>query len=308
MPTTPKGDWRPWEPGDPVRVIPWGKSGCGKTFGAGTFPRPCFLDYDRGLGTLYAPEFLKKYPKQKILHRSFVEKSFKGPIVTGYNAYDDSCKFFDEMMAAGKRDSFDTWVIDSGSMLSEFSQNKAVILLGTKEFGFMSKTHEQALAHNMLVPKIQDYGAERSLVEQFVDMVLSTDKHVVMVCHEREQKDKAGDLIGILPRLTGQSSEAVPLRFDEVYNIQAHKAGADYDKATNTSTLKWKRICISQPDGLRQVKTRNGVPDGTEWNYESVLVALTKSYNERLRILAAQAAGDKASAPLAAITPVGVKA
>jgi len=286
MPTAPKGEWRPWEPGDPVRVLPWGKSGSGKTYGAGTFPRPCFLDYDRGLGTLFAPDFLRKYPGQKILHRSFVEKSFKGPIPIAYNAYDDSCKFFDEMM---KRSSeFDSWVIDSGTMLSNFSQTKAVILLGTKEYNFQSKTQEQALSYGMLVPKVQDYGAERSLVEQFVDMVLSTDKHVVMVCHEKEQRDKAGDLVAIVPRLTGQSDESVPLRFDEVYNIQSNKAGADYDKATNTSTLKWNRICISQPDGLRKVKTRNGVPDGTLWDYQSVLKALTRSYEERLRLIAQQ--------------------
>lgn len=301
MPTTPKGEWRPWEPGDPVRVLPWGKSGSGKTYGAGTFPRPNFLDYDRGLGTLYAPDFLRKYPKQKIIHRSFVEKTFKGPIVTAHNAYDDSCRYFDEMM---KRSSeFDTWVIDSGTMLSDFSQHKAVILLGTKEYGFMSQTQKQAEQFNMLVPKIQDYGAERSLVEQFVDMVLSTDKHVVMVCHEKEQRDKAGDLVAIVPRLTGQSDEAVPLRFDEVCNIQSHKVGADYDKASNTTVLKWNRVCITQPDGLRKVKSRNGVPDNTLWDYTSVLAALTKSYEERVRLLAVQAALDKASAPLAASTP-----
>lgn len=301
MPTTPKGDWRPWEPGDPVRVLPWGKSGSGKTFGAGTFPRPCFLDYDRGLGTLYAPDFLRKYPKQKILHRSFVEKTFKGPIVTAHNAYDDSCKFFDEMMK--RQSEFDTWVVDSGTMLSDYSQHKAVILLGTKEYGFMSSTQKQAEQFNMLVPKIQDYGAERSLVEQFVDMVLSTDKHVVMVCHEKEQRDKAGDLVAIVPRLTGQSDEAVPLRFDEVYNIQSHKAGADYDKGSNTTIIKWNRVCVTQPDGLRKVKSRNGVPDNTLWDYTSVLAALTKSCEERVRLLAVQAALDKASAPLAATTP-----
>ena len=306
MPTTAKGDWRPWEPGDPVRVLPWGKSGVGKTFGAGTFPRPCFFDYDRGLGTLYSPEFLRKYPKQRFLHRSFWEKDFKSGIVSAHTAYDASCKYFDEMM---KRSSeFDTFVIDSGTTLGEVSQNKAVILLGTKEYNFQSKTQEQALQYGMLVPKVQDYGAERSLTEQFVDMILSTDKHVVMICHEKEQYDKNNTLIALTPRLTGQSAEIIPLRFDEVYHIQSNKAGADYDKATNTTVIKWNRICVTQPDGYRQVKTRNGVPDGTEWNYQSVLAALTKSYEERVRLLAAQAAGDKASAPLAATTPAGVKA
>lgn len=164
------------------------------------------------------------------------------------------------------------------------------------------------MKYGMLIPKVQDYGAERSLTEQFVDMILSTDKHVVMICHEKEQYDKSNTLIALTPRLTGQSAEIIPLRFDEVYHIQSNKAGADYDRGTNTTVIKWNRICVTQPDGFRQVKTRNGVPDGTLWTYDAVLAALTKSYKERVQLLAAQAAPDKAGAPLAASTPAGVKA
>jgi len=51
----------------------------------------------------------------------------------------------------------------------------------------------------LLVPKIQDYGAERSLVEQFVDMVMSTTKNVVLICHEYEQTDDGGNVLGFSP-------------------------------------------------------------------------------------------------------------
>lgn len=277
-----------WKPGDRIEVLAWGKSKVGKTFGAGTFPRPCFMDFDGGIATLASPDFTSKYGHKNILYEQFSEKSYKGAVVSAHNAYDDACKFFDEMMKPDKVNLFDTWVLDSGTKLSMFSQHKAVILLGTKDYGYMSKSHEAAMQHGMLVPRIQDYGAERSLVEQFVDMVLSTSKNVVFVCHEREQRDKEGNLIALTPMLTGQSAEAVPLRFSELYNIQAKKGKTTYNKETHLTTTEWMRICQTTPDGIRTVGSRNGVPDGTLWNYESVHKALMDAYATRVKEMAVQ--------------------
>jgi AAA domain-containing protein len=304
VPANSKGEWRPWEPGDPVIVLPYGRFRVGKTFGAGTFPRPCILDYDRGLGSLYAPDFMKKYGVRKFLHRSFWETTFDGPVVKAHNAYDDSCRYFDYMMEATRRDTFDTWVIDSGTTLSEYAQNKGAILMGTQEYGFRSHSHELAIKYKLAVPVIQDYGAERSLVEQFVDMVLSVGKHFVFICHEKELKDKEGNLLAIAPLLTGQSVEAIPLRFDEVYNIQLMKGVTHFNKETHVVTQDWMRVCKTSPDGLVRAGSRNGVPDGIEWNYESVLKALTANYHERLRLIAAaQAEADKAASSSAASPP-----
>lgn len=287
-----------WKPGDPIRVLPWGASKVGKTFGAGSFPRPNYLDFDRGIGTVFSPDFFKIYGYRKIQHREFYERSFIGPIVNAHNAYDDACRYFDECMKPGKVNTFDTWVVDSGTTLSADAQNKAVILLGTDAFHHMSNTQKEALQYQLLVPKIQDYGAERSLVEQFVDMVLSTTKNVVFICHEYEQKDKQGTLIGLQPLLTGQSRQAVPLRFDEVYWIRAKREGKD-----------WKRVCMTQPDGIHTVGSRSAVPNDILWDYEAILKALTNSYDERIKqISAAQTAADKAAVPKVASTPAALKA
>jgi len=303
MPTDSKGNWRPWEPGDPVIVLVYGHFRTGKTFGAATFPRPCFMDFDRGLATLHNPQFLQQYGLINFQSRSFWEKDYDKAIVRTHNAYDDACRYFDDMMAPLKRDSFETWVVDSCTMLGEYSLHKGAILLGTKEYGERSHSHELAMKRQLMVPVIQDFGAERSLVEQFVDMVLSSGKNVVFVCHEKEIRDKQGNLIAIAPMLTGQSAEAVPLRIDEVYNIQANKGETHYNKETHLVTQDWLRVCQTTPDGLRRVGSRNGVPDGTLWNYQSVVGELTKNYNERLKYIAAKAAADKAASPSPAQPP-----
>jgi len=297
-----------WKPGSQKKILAWGKSKVGKTFGAGTFPRPCVLDFDRGMSTLLGPDFVKKHGVRKFIWEEFYERTFKGAIVTAHNAYDDACKFFDEMMKPGKRDMFDTWIIDSGTTLSSDAQNKAVILLGTDEYHHMSNTQKEAEKYGLLVPKIQDYGAERSLVEQFVDMVLSSGKDVVFICHEKEVRDKQGNLISLVPNLVGQSAEAVPLRFDEVYNIEAKKGELKYYKETNSTVQFWDRVCQTQPDGLRKVGSRNGVPNGTPWEYEAVSKAIAAGHAETMKqIAAAQASGDKASLPSTAPTPAAVK-
>lgn len=286
-----------WRPGKSMHVLSFGISKVGKTFGAGSFPHPCWLNFDPGgIETLVSPEFIKAYGFRNIPYEDFYETQFKGAIVKAHTAYDNACKFFDEMMAPGKRDSFETWVIDSATMLGEFSQNKAVILLGSKEYHNQSSTQEQALKYGLLVPKIQDYGAERSLVEQFIDMVVSTDKHVVCICHEKEQMDKEGNLIGIVPLLTGKSAEAVPLKFSEVYNIR-RKAAPEIVNGKPTGRVSYTPVCQTAADGLRKVGSRNGVADSTPWNYIAILAELTRIHKEREALKAS--AGHTGSAAVA---------
>lgn len=282
-----------WKPGDPIRVLPYGAPKVGKTFGGATFPRPCFMDFDRGISTVFSPDWVRAFGKPTVQWREFYDRSYKGPIVQAHNGYDDACRYFDEMMTPAKVNTFDSWVIDSGTTLSEDAQNKAVILLGSKEFGHMSKTHEQAMKYNLLVPKIQDYGAERSLVEQFVAMVLSTNKNVVFICHEYAVTDEAGNTIAVEPLLTGKSRQAIPLSFDEVYWIRARRKG-----------VAWERVCMVQPDGIHLVGSRNGQKNDVQWTYADVKQGLIDAYEERVRLFnAAVTTADKAGVASAAKTP-----
>ncbi len=258
-----------WQPSDPVQILVYGQSKVGKTWGAYTFPRPVVMDFDRGAATARNPDFVKKYGLRRIFFENFAEMNMKKGVPVSHNAFDDACRFFDEWMKPkGKwktydtgRDQFDTWVIDSGTTLSELAQYKAVVVLGQMK---LSKSHEESMKHGVLVPKIQDYGSERSLVEQFVDMVKTSGKHVVLICHEKEQTDDSGSITGIVPLLTGKSAETVPLKFDEVYNLRVKKKG--------TETV---RTLQTMADGLRKVGTRYGVPNDAEWSWDSIQSTLT---------------------------------
>lgn len=272
-----------WQPSDPVQILVYGASKTGKSWGAMTFPRPVVMDFDRGAATARNPEFVKKYGVRDIFFENFMEKNLKKGVPAAHNAFDDACRFFDEWMKpAGKwtspvdkqtyqvgRDKFDTWIIDSGTTLSELALYKAVIVLGGMG---LSKTHENSLKEGVLIPRIQDYGSERSLVEQFVDMVKDSGKNVVLICHEKELTSPGDDrtVIGYVPLLTGKSAESIPLKFDEVYNLRVKKQG-----------LTINRFLQTQPDGLRKAGTRYGIPDGSVWDWDTVQAALNKIKTEQ---------------------------
>lgn len=242
------------------QALVYGRSGSGKTAGAGTFPRPVFMDFDKGIATLTNPFFVGKYGLRDIEYEQFTERNIvKGGIVKTHNAFDDAFLYFEKMMKPDKRDTFDTWVIDTATSLSEVALNKALIFMGGEQ---LSKTHAVALNTGVVVPKIQDYGAERSLIEQFVAMVKATDKHFILLCHEKELYE--GDtVVGRVPLLTGKGVEAICSQFDEVYNLQPQRQG------TNIF-----RNLVTEQVGRNMAKSRLGIPSGTQWNWESISAKL----------------------------------
>jgi hypothetical protein len=244
----------------------------GKTWGAGTFPRPNFIDFDEGTDVFRNPAFIKKYGLRDIKYERFREKSrdTKGVVKT-HNAFDDACRYFDSQMKAGVVDTFDTWVVDSTTTMSMFARNKAIVLLGSKALGIASKTHEQAINTGLIYPKQQDYGSERSMIEQFVDMLKESGKHLVLLAHEQTFTDDAGNVTDIGPMLTGGSRQAIPLKFDEVYHLRIKKQGTEFVRYLQT-----------QPDTIRKCGTRLGVTDGTSWEWDAIQTELKKLREQAL--------------------------
>lgn len=247
----------------------------GKTAGALTFPRVNVLDFDRGVAVGLSPWFREKFkvdPKSIQFGQFGVEELTTRGVPKTYNVYDAACRYFDESMSKGKVDTFDTWVIDSATTLGEASFNKAMILLGNKDFTgskVLSQTHAKAVDKGMIVKKIQDYGAERSLVEQFIDMILQSGKHVVVLAHAKDEYEGEGDdakVVGIVPLLTGQSVQKIPLKFNEVYWVELRKDGPNTEALVFTSA-----------DTRIKRGSRLGLPDKTKWDWPSIREALAKN-------------------------------
>lgn len=249
-----------WKPADKTRILIFGSFKTGKTAGAATFPRPNFIDFDQGVATLASKWWRDKFGNREILYESFKEtKKDKMGVVIQPHAFDDACRYFDEQMKPENRDKFDTWVIDSGSTLTEYANNKAVYLLGGVMPGVKSNTMEQAKRFGLVAPKQQDFGAERSMAEQFIQMCFDSDKHLVLICHEQVLQNDEGIITSITPMFTGKSRQNIPLKFDEVYRLKAARKG-----------MEMARTLMTHTDGISQVGTRLGVPDGTEWTWDAI--------------------------------------
>ncbi len=254
-----------WEPDKPIQILAYGKPKVGKTWGALTFPRPNVIDFDGGIDTARNPEFVAKYGLKSIEYFQPRERGLNAKgVPTSHNAFDDACRYFDEWMRPGKRDKFDTWIVDSGTSAANAAMNKAIILLGSKGFSAASKTHEQAIQHGLIAPKQQDFGSERSMVEQFVRMIKETGKHFVFICHEKEKLDETGkNVIEIAPLLTGKGVAAVCAMFHEIYRVKA---------IGSVPTIQ--RTIITQPSELSIAGSRYGVRTGIKFDYDTISAEL----------------------------------
>lgn len=260
---------------DKIKCLVFSRYKQGKTFGALSFPRPNVLDFDGGIRTVVNPEFVKKYGLKNVQFFQPKRNLDGRGVPKDYNAIDDACKYFDLWMTPANIDKFDTWVLDSATTLIDASTDKAIMLLGDKNFkGAESQTYEMAKRFGLVVPKLQDYGAERSMTEQIVRMLVDSGKNVVVLCHEREQTNDSGATTAVEPLLTGKSKEDIPIMFDEVYRLVAQTVGTTVRRELQT-----------QPLGGQKVGSRLGVPNGTLWDYESLKGVIDSIRAEQRKLL-----------------------
>ncbi len=257
-----------------IQAVVMGRSGTGKTWLAGTFPRPNVLDFDGKLGVLRNPEFVKRYGLRDVKFETFSDtKRLKGMAIDHF-AFDAACAYFDEWMKPSGKwknletgeweptsvDDFDTWIIDSGTSLTEVARNKALIVLGGTN---RSKTFEAAKKTGMPVMEQQDWGAERSLVEQFVRMVRSSGKNVLLLVHEAETTNKDGIVISVKPLFTGQSKEIIQSMFKDVWALKVFGVGTSL-----------KRVLKSDYDGISSARSELGIGDIEHPDYDKIIARI----------------------------------
>ena len=250
----------------PFRVVVFGSPGKGKTWGALTFPRPNIIDFDSGSVVGLHPKFIAKWGHKKLLGKSFSDKDLDGKgVPIGHRAFDEATEYVAESMLPENIDSFDTWIVDSGTSLGRAAMFKALLLMNDGSVGQTSNTLKGARKTGAIVPKMQDYGAQRSMMEQFISRLKESNKMLIFICHEYEEKDDSGNTTAIRPLLTGGSREAIPAMFNETYAISLEGVGQNQ-----------QAVCTTEKSGFYESKSRLGIPSRTPWNWPALEAALSK--------------------------------
>lgn len=163
-----------------IKMLIYGQPGIGKTSLALSAPRPVLLDFDGGI------------------HR--VNGAFQCPTLQVLS--------WDEVLMALKEDlsDFETIVVDTaGKMLDYMS---AYIIKNESKYG----KRDGSLS-------LQGYGVRKNMFIQFLKQVSMLNKNLVVVAHEKEEKD--GEVRIVRPEMGGSSAGDLIKELDLVGYMQA---------------------------------------------------------------------------------------
>lgn len=244
-----------------INAILMGKPGVGKTALLSSFPRLRVFDFDKKIKSALNPDWLAKLGRVPDLeYQTFSEKGLvKGYAIT-HNGFDDACKWFDELMRPGVRDSFDYWGVDSVTSLTALAMNKALIILGGAK---RSTTHDTASKTGLAMLQKQDFGGINSLIMQFLRMLLDSGKGVIAVVHEKELTNESGLLVSVDPMLIGQNVQAVPAMFQNVWHLRMEGVPPRNIRRLHTDF-----------DGIRMARSEVGIGTIDEPTYDKILARL----------------------------------
>lgn len=241
---------------DRIVAIVMSPPGGGKTFLAGTFPRPNFLDFDQKIMVLRNPAFISQHGMKSVEYGQFLEKSYANPNLAP-NAYDDANKYFDLWMQPAKVNTFDTWVIDSGTSLSEVARRKGIYIVGSRK---LSGSLASLITHGAPIMEQNDWGMERQLLEKFIRMVINSGKNVLINVHEKEVTNDAGFVTAIKPLFTGQSADIIPSIVPDVWVL---------DQVMKDNKLT--RILTGSPYGKYRIRSELGLDQVIDPTYDKIV-------------------------------------
>jgi hypothetical protein len=256
--------------GESVTLLVYGPAGSGKTNLVGTAgSRTLIINTGLGLVTLQSPGFRKRYPNVNPIIETIIDEiNPKNPA-----GYDKVCDLLDSYLNPSHPEfnNIDTIALDDATTLRRFALDKGI---KDNSDSKLSETYAKRQA-GKAVTTVQDYGAEMSLVDQFLIYYISLckqyNKHFILTAHERIQYNKASAIgapptvNSIRPGFTGQTfPDAVTGHFDLVWYLEtlgageriAYKARTAGDSALVAKT-RWDGlfpVLIPNPNFLEVVK------------------------------------------------------
>ena len=174
-----------------LRALVTGLTKHGKTTFASTWPKPVYIDIDRGMAALRGKD---------IDYEDFAD-------IDPPKVYDAVLKFLDSVKVDPK---YETIVLDTFNRL-EYYLNLTIKPSGTKfEFG---EWFIKAQKNNELLLKLMNIN-------------LVYDKNVLVLVHATIDKDENTGRMALMPALQGSVQKSIGGYFDEIYHIEKVVKGA----------------------------------------------------------------------------------
>jgi hypothetical protein len=240
-----------------------GEPGTGKTHFLGTLPKPLYIfDFDKGLRTL---------------------AGIKG--IT-YDTYRDGPHGQDKKTGDDLYGWGHAWQAFMSKLL-EFSQScpYASVAIDTvsfqmeacKNFARLRNPAKQGPTH-MEQPQWGDVG---NYMKNALDLFTMLKCIKVATCHLKRDVNPLNNDTEFVPLLEGQMQGKMPAFFDEVYYTNIKKEGVG-------AGATYRYLLQTAQSGLyKSARTRIGVPDGTDSNWQSVVNAVEQADAKRTAIHAA---------------------
>lgn len=193
-----------------LQVVVYGPPGCGKSRFAATFPYKCgVIDTDGG-ALAYA-------------------KSIHDVVTITYDEKGQGARphAFNEAMAAItyflSKPEYKGIIIDSTTTIGDACMN--YVLLQNNRYNS--------------IPTLPERNAALETMKALLSKAQNSQKHLIVIAHERIDKDEVTGKIWCRPAVAGQYSSAMPVYFDEVYHGQPRRTakGIEYRFDTRSDSM-----------------------------------------------------------------------
>ena len=240
---------------DRVRIAIYGDTKVGKTTLGGSFPKPFFIDTDRGGRTL---------KKLHIPHISIP------PYDRTFDLINDILIKLGQKEAPFDKLEIDTVVFDSVTALADFLIYDLLLHpLGVQVGGRSQRDMKRS--PSKFKPERDDYGVLRIRLNQIFTMAKDLPVNVVAICGEKMEQGKPDDAFLGKPAIVGSYRDMIGYAFDEYYHMATEGAGE-----------KTKYVIHLRPHILKGIHymagSRDGMPAKIENpSYQKLFEALKES-------------------------------
>jgi hypothetical protein len=247
-----------------INCLGYGPAGAGKTYFASTAgSRQLFINNGAGLETLYKPKI-----------NPLIANVGTDDIQTQSKIY-DQIKDIIEYALDNNASDFDTVVIDDGTAFKRSAMFKAMEMNAE---GKKTQSLSRSRNYDVLMPDVNDYGAEMSFTEQFVSatcaILKQEKKNFILLAHERLTFKPIGlgkppELIKQTPFFTGvdKSPDYITGQFDWVLHFSTIGGGKNrsYRCRTEGDSILTAKVrnntfpeLIANPDFLKMLEQHRG--------------------------------------------------